>query len=119
MLSRAPETELQGTAIDGLSLSYRLRQADPRQRATWAKKLVTGEKQVGRLTRTQASAICNVPLPLVIKAVNGKKKPESQPSHASAICVTWWQQASFSDRVDFVRACGVSEVWDALSTAVV
>ena len=50
---------------------------------------------------------------------HGKKKPECQPSHASMICVTWWQQASFGDRVDFVRACGVSEVWDAVSTAVV
>jgi hypothetical protein len=51
--------------------------------------------------------------------VNGKKKLEPRPPHASAICVSWWQQASFGDRVDFVRACGVSEVWDALSTAIV
>ena len=61
----------------------------------------------------------NVPLPLVNQEVNGKKKPAPKPSHASGICVTWWRQAPFSDRVDFVRACGVSEVWDALSTAVV
>jgi hypothetical protein len=117
MLTKTPETELQD--IDGLSLSYRLRQAQPRQRAALAKELVLGEKRIGRLTRTQASAICNVPLPLVNQEVNGKKKPAPKPSHASGICVTWWRQAPFSDRVDFVRACGVSEVWDALSTAVV
>jgi hypothetical protein len=83
MLTKAPVTELQDT-VDGRSLSYQLRRATPRQRATWAKRL-------GRFTRKQASAIC----------------------------VSWWQQASIGDRVDFVRACGVSEVWDALSTAVV
>ena len=107
-------TEPQET-IDGRSLSYQLRYAPAPQRVAWAKQLVIGEKRIGRFTRTQAAAICGVSLPAVSEAVkNGKKKE----SHASAICVTWWQQASFSDRVDFVRACGVSEVWDAISTAV-
>jgi hypothetical protein len=77
MLTKTPETELQD--IDGLSLSYRLRQAQPRQRAALAKELVLGEKRIGRLTRTQASAICNVPLPLVNQEVNGQEeaRPET------------------------------------------
>jgi hypothetical protein len=110
MLTKVPTNELQG--IDGHDLLIGLRRLNPRQRAVLAKDLVTGEKQLSRFTRRQASKICNVCLPLLDEAMNGKKKLE--PRH----CVAWWQQASFSDRVDFVRACGVAEVWDAISTAV-
>jgi hypothetical protein len=85
----------------------------------WRRSSFSERSGFGRLTRTQASAICNVPLPLVNQEVNGKKKPAPKPSHASGVCLTWWRQAPFSDRVYFVRACGVSEVWDALSTAIV
>ena len=111
MLSKTPPAELQDT-IDGRALSYRLRRATPQQRATLAKGLVSGEKPVRRFTLKQASAVCKVSLPLINQAVNGKKKIELQD------CVAWWQQASFSQRVDFVRACGVAETWDAVSTAV-
>jgi hypothetical protein len=88
----------------------------PRQRATWARKLVTGEKRVSQLTRKQASTICGVSVPLIDRAANGESIPSSflLPQH----CVSWWQQASVSDRVDFVRACGVSEVWDALTVVI-
>src|SRR5262249_9919208 len=110
MLTKAPEPELQD--IDGRSLSYRLRHAPLHRRTALAEGLVTGKTRIDRFTRTQAAAICGVPLPIVNKAVNGRKKPEPQD------CVTWWREASFGDRVDFVRACGVAEVWDSLSTAV-
>jgi hypothetical protein len=64
MFTKAPTTQLQDT-IDGRSLSYRLRRANPRQRTTRAKGLVTGEKRIGQLTRRQASTICKVSSPLV------------------------------------------------------
>jgi hypothetical protein len=115
MLTRTTSVELQDT-VDGRGLSYQLRGATPRQRAKVAKDLVTGEKQLHRPTRKQASSICKVSLPLVSAVMNGTKKPE--PSRASMICVTWFQQASPEARTAFVTECGVAEVWDALATAV-
>jgi hypothetical protein len=71
--------------------------------------LVNGTQRT-RLTRKQASAVCKVSLPLIHEAENGgTKKPELQG---------WWQRASFADRVNLIRCCGIAEVWDALATAV-
>jgi hypothetical protein len=80
----------------------------------WAKKLVNGEKRIRRLTRTQASSICKVSLPLVNQAVNGK------PSHRLELqaIVTWWQTASPAERIALIHGFGPAATWDALSAVV-
>lgn len=113
MLTKTPATELQDT-IDGRSLSYQLRQKPPGQRAVWAKKLVNGEKRIRRLTRTQASSICKVSLPLVNQAVNGKSSHRLEPQ----AIVAWWQSASFAERVVLIHGFGTAETWDALASII-
>ena len=116
MLTKAPATELQDT-IDGRSLAYQLRQKAPGQRAVWAKRLVTGEKRVDRLTRTQASSICKVSLPLVNQAVNGKP-PQSHARLEPQAIVDWWESASFDQRADLIYNFGPAETWDALAEVI-
>jgi hypothetical protein len=117
MLNKTPTAGLQDT-VDGRTLSYALRGATPQQRAAVAGELVTGALQISRPTRKQAGKICEVRPPLVAQAVNGNGNGKPGSARASAIAVSWWDQASPEARVDFVRAAGVAEVWDALATAV-
>jgi hypothetical protein len=114
MLPKTPEPELQATTIDGRSLSYQLRRKPPGKRAVWAKELVNGEKRIGRLTRTQASSICKVSLPLVAQAVNGKSSHRLEPQ----AIVAWWRSASFVERVTLIHGFGTAETWDALASII-
>ena len=110
MLTKSPTSELQDTIVaDG----RRLRHLPLDARVRLAAGLVTGNQR-SRFSRKAACEACGVPWHLVRQAVNGKPGP----SRASAIAVSWWQQASPGDRVEFVAACGVSEVWDALAEVV-
>jgi hypothetical protein len=111
MLTKTPAAELQG----GTRLKVdrrRLRYLTTRQRAALA---IEGSKN-GCGTLKDTSEACRVSLTTVYREIarQAPKPPPAYVAHAD-----WWKAASFSDRVDFVRACGVSEVWDALSTAVV
>jgi hypothetical protein len=99
--------------IDGRSLSYQLRHKPPRQRVVFAKKLVNGKTRVDRFTRTQAAAICNVSLPLVNQAMNGK----SHRLEPEAI-LAWWHSASFAERVALIRGFGTAATWDALASII-
>ena len=100
--------------IDGRSLSYQLRHKPPRQRLVFAKKLVNGKTRVDRFTRTQAAAICNVSLPLVNQAVNGKQSHRLEPE----AIVAWWQSASSAERVALIRGFGAAATWDALASII-
>lgn len=75
MLTKTPETELQD--IDGLSLSYRLRQAQPRQRAALAKELVLGEKRI-RPAHAHAGER-DLQRPLAARQSRGERQEEARP----------------------------------------
>jgi hypothetical protein len=117
MLNKTPLTETQAMSVatlGGHDLVIRLHKLTPRQRATLAAKMHNGEVTLRHLTRVQAALLCKVSRPLVDQAVNNEA-----PRLIDASMVTeWLRSASFGERVDVVRGVGVSDVWDALSTAV-
>ena len=81
-----------------------------------AKDLVTGRRQIGKLTRRQAAAICGVSMPLVDEVVRNSVavKPHVDTPAVSA----WWRDAPFTERVDLIRAFGPADTWDALAKVV-
>ena len=116
MLTKTPTAETQDT-VDGHNLLIRVRRLTPRQRASWARDLVTGKRQIKRLTRRQASTICKVCLPLVNDAVNGKPSQPHRRLEPQAI-LAWWESASFAERVALIHALGPGPTWDTLSAVV-
>ena len=102
--------------ITGHDLLIVVRRLPPRQRATLATDLVTGRRQLSKLTRKQAAAICGVSLPLVDEVVrnNAVVKPHIDTPTVSA----WWRDAPFTERVDLIRSFGAADTWDALAKVV-
>jgi hypothetical protein len=94
--------------IDG----RRLRHLSARSRAALAVSLARHNK----LDYRTASKACGVSLSTVYRELAHQAPKPKAPAYAAH--VEWWRTASFSDRVSFVADCNVSEVWDALSTAV-
>jgi hypothetical protein len=76
-----------------------------------------GELAVGLIKRGNSAKVaaraCGVSLSTVYRVHRelARQAPKGSPAD-------WWNSASFRDRVEFCRECGVSEVWDALSAAV-
>jgi hypothetical protein len=102
--------------VSGHDLLIHVRRLSPRQRATLAKDFVTGHRQLGKLTRKQAAAICGVSLPLVNEVVhnNAAEKPHVDAPTVSA----WWRNAPLTERVDLIRSFGAADTWDALAKVV-
>jgi hypothetical protein len=113
--SQSPQEEAFPT-ITGHDLLIVVRRLSPRQRATLARDLVTGRRQLGKLTRRQAAALCGVSLPLVDEVVrnNAAAKPHVDTPTVSA----WWRDAPFDERVDLIRSFGDADTWDALEKVV-
>jgi transposase len=107
MLTKAPTTELQDIPhIDGRRLRY-------------LSGYKRGELAVGLIKRGHrakaAAKVYGVSLSTVYR-VYREQAPKRTPAYIAH--ADWWKTARFSERVDFVHACGEGEVWDALSTAV-
>jgi transposase len=100
-------SELQATPhIDG----RRLRFLSGRKRGELAVDLT----KCGYSTKAAAKA-CNVSLSTVYR-VYREQTPKQAPAYIAH--ADWWRTARFSERVDFVHACGEGEIWDALAVAV-
>jgi hypothetical protein len=112
----SPQQDGPAPTISGHDLLILVRRLSPRQRATLAKELATGRRQLSKLTRRQAAAICGVSLPLVDEAVrnNTAVKPPVDTPTVSA----WWRDAPFTERVDLIRSFGAADTWDALAKVV-
>lgn len=108
MLTKAPSTELQDDIprIDG----RRLRHLSVRERG----ELAIGLVERGRRVKAAARA-CGVSVSSIYR-IYREQAPKRTPAYVAH--AGWWKTARFSERVDFVHACGEGEVWDALSTAV-
>jgi hypothetical protein len=107
MLTKAPTTELQDPlSFDGRTLRF----LSGYKRG----ELAVGLIKCGYSAKASAKA-CSVSLSTVYR-VRREQAPEQTPAYIAH--AEWWRGARFSDRVDFVHACGEGEVWDALSTAV-
>jgi hypothetical protein len=93
-----------------------VRRLSPRQRATMANDLVTGRRQLSKLTRKQAAAICGVSLPLVDEVV--RNSAAFEPNVDTPTVSAWWRDAPFTERVNLIRSFGAADTWDALAKVV-
>jgi transposase len=103
-------SELQATPhIDG----RRLRHLNVRKRGELAVNLT----KCGHGAKAAAKA-CGVSLSTVYRVYRELNPQAPKPSPAYIAHADWWKTARFSERVDFVHACGEGEIWDALAVAV-
>jgi hypothetical protein len=116
MLNRTTSPADAQATISGHDLLIRLRRLSPRQRATLARDLATGQRRLSKLTRKQAAWICDVSSQLVDEAIrnNADVKPQVDTPTLSA----WWRDAPLSERVDLIRSFGAADTWDALAKVV-
>jgi hypothetical protein len=115
MLHRVSPADVQAT-IDGHDLLILVRRLSPRHRATLARDLVTGQRQISKLTRKQAAAICGVSLPLVDEVV--RNLADVKPRVDTPTVSAWWRDAPLDERVDLIRSFGAADTWDALAKVV-
>jgi hypothetical protein len=91
----------------------RLRHLSVRERGELAIDLI------GRGHRAQVAATaCGVSVSTIYRIHRELVPRAPKPTPAYIAHADWWKTAKFSDRVDFVHACGEGEIWDALATAV-
>jgi hypothetical protein len=112
----SPQQDGPPPPISGHDLLILVRRLSPRQRATLAKDLVTGRRQLGKPTRKQAAALCSVCPALVDETVRNSAaiKPHVDTPAVSA----WWRDAPLTERVDLIRSFGAADTWDALAKVV-
>ena len=107
MLYRPPTPS---TATQHVSGQYLARnRLDKRARARLAAEIIAGRTVIADLTTKQVATLCGVSVPYITEA--------RKPDRAVARLLHGWNRAAGAERVAFVRAAGVENVFDLVAEA--
>jgi hypothetical protein len=90
----------------------------PRRRARLAAQLAAGEVTLIRPCMKQAALLCRVPLALVQKVRNGKRRNGNGGHHVQTLA-EHLANATPEERLDAARAYGIEHIWDEMISPLV